>query len=591
MNGQAQAPGIAQPVDLVAEARRKTPARRRVGWSTATPAKTASERRGQTRRDRLHSGSGGGSSRLRGVTVHGLGLLQGASADDERAPAPTASARAAKPNRWQGRVSAASHRLAPSIDPSPSRSRWTCRTSAPPPARPRPSPRLSSRMNRSIVSMLAGHVRAARQHVHHRRPAVQPGQRHHGRQGHGAGGQRLLTGGFYTTELTGAIVFGILADRYGRKLIMLLGPALRRRRRLHDRPEHPHPGPVRDPAAGGRSTAASVPSTLGFIAAETSHDEKLRGRVVSLFELVSLGGMLAVGPALAGVLWDGIGRQAFFLNCGMYMVAAGPVRLRRGRGPARAPGAGGGPRNAPPARRRGETLLAHRDQSQGPALHPHLAGHQRRPRGVGAAGAAAAPGQHRGRVAVPDAGLRGHQYRLRDGRPGRRLRAGAALLGPGLRPFPPDHPDLDRGGRLRDDLRRRPGDQPLRRHLVGRCWSALVGVAIVAIFFMSGATPAALGLLADVSEGFEEDRSAIMGLYSVFLGLGQVIGADHRRHRRHLEGDRRPGRGHGGLCWSSESLALLNLRAQEGELLEGGRPRRRTLFRRRRPSAIRSHAG
>ena len=42
---------------------------------------------------------------------------------------------------------------------------------------------------------------------------------------------------------------------------------------------------------------------------------------------------------------------------------------------------------------------------------------------------------------------------------------------------------------------------------------------------MSGATPAALGLLADVSEGFEEDRSAIMGLYSVFLGLGQVIGA------------------------------------------------------------------
>jgi MFS family permease len=50
-------------------------------------------------------------------------------------------------------------------------------------------------------------------------------------------------------------------------------------------------------------------------------------------------------------------------------------------------------------------------------------------------------------------------------------------------------------------------------------------VAVVALFVMSGATPAALGLLADVSEGFEEDRSALMGLYSVFLGLGQVIGA------------------------------------------------------------------
>ena len=65
-------------------------------------------------------------------------------------------------------------------------------------------------------------------------------------------------------------------------------------------------------------------------------------------------------------------------------------------------------------------------------------------------------------------------------------------------------------------------------HLGGTSTSLLVAlgaVAVVALFVMSGATPAALGLLADVSEGFEEDRSAIMGLYSVFLGIGQVIGA------------------------------------------------------------------
>jgi MFS family permease len=64
------------------------------------------------------------------------------------------------------------------------------------------------------------------------------------------------------------------------------------------------------------------------------------------------------------------------------------------------------------------------------------------------------------------------------------------------------------------------GQNPSAQLLLG-----LVGVGVGAIFFMSGATPAALGLLADVSEGFEEDRSAIMGLYSVFLGVGQVIGA------------------------------------------------------------------
>ena len=42
--------------------------------------------------------------------------------------------------------------------------------------------------------------------------------------GSGPGQISLLTGGFYATELTGAIVFGVLADRYGRKVIMLLGP-------------------------------------------------------------------------------------------------------------------------------------------------------------------------------------------------------------------------------------------------------------------------------------------------------------------------------------------------------------------------------
>jgi MFS family permease len=45
------------------------------------------------------------------------------------------------------------------------------------------------------------------------------------------------------------------------------------------------------------------------------------------------------------------------------------------------------------------------------------------------------------------------------------------------------------------------------------------------LFLIAGATPAALGLLADISESFPADRGAIMGLYSVFLALGQIIGA------------------------------------------------------------------
>lgn len=45
------------------------------------------------------------------------------------------------------------------------------------------------------------------------------------------------------------------------------------------------------------------------------------------------------------------------------------------------------------------------------------------------------------------------------------------------------------------------------------------------LFVLAGATPAALGLLADISERFPNDRGAIMGLYSVFLAIGQIVGA------------------------------------------------------------------
>jgi MFS family permease len=55
---------------------------------------------------------------------------------------------------------------------------------------------------------------------------------------------------------------------------------------------------------------------------------------------------------------------------------------------------------------------------------------------------------------------------------------------------------------------------------------ALLAVgAVVGLFVMAGATPAALGLLADFSEGFPGQRGMIMGLYSVFLAVGQILGA------------------------------------------------------------------
>jgi predicted MFS family arabinose efflux permease len=53
----------------------------------------------------------------------------------------------------------------------------------------------------------------------------------------------------------------------------------------------------------------------------------------------------------------------------------------------------------------------------------------------------------------------------------------------------------------------------------------LLPLVVAAIFFESGFTPVALAYLADVTESQVQNRGAVMGLYSVFLALGQVLGA------------------------------------------------------------------
>jgi predicted MFS family arabinose efflux permease len=52
----------------------------------------------------------------------------------------------------------------------------------------------------------------------------------------------------------------------------------------------------------------------------------------------------------------------------------------------------------------------------------------------------------------------------------------------------------------------------------------LLGSLLIELLVLSGFTPAALTYLADVTERYAEDRGSIMGLYSVFLGVGQLLG-------------------------------------------------------------------
>ena len=123
---------------------------------------------------------------------------------------------------------------------------------------------------------------------------------------------------FFAAELLLSPLFGVLSDRLGHHRVMQFGPVF---------------GAVAVVITGlttnllaiggtrfleGASTAASVPSILGFIAAATAADEHLRGVVAARFEAATIAG-LGVGLVAAGVLWAVIGPAAFFLNAVLYV--------------------------------------------------------------------------------------------------------------------------------------------------------------------------------------------------------------------------------------------------------------------------------
>jgi MFS family permease len=386
-------------------------------------------------------------------------------------------------------------------------------------------------------------------------------------RGTGPGAISLLTGGFYATELTGAIVFGVLADRYGRKVIMLLGPIFGGVAVFMTGLTTHMPVLFVTRLLEGSSTAASIPSTLGFIAAETAADERLRGRVVSLFEFVSLGGMLAVGPALAGVLWDSFGRTAFFLNCLSYLLALclyayGVSEVPRDRrADISAPTAPS--RSGPGFSRYWRMATSRRVLLFAPtwlAINAILG-----------LWALQAPLLLKGNIQDTS------QF-LMQGISATAIGIGEAVLavvfGAGLLFWGLVYAHFRRTTMLLMGVGAfcvMAVDVFGINHLGGMSTELLLGlglVAGVALFVLSGATPAALGMLADVSEGFEEDRSAIMGLYSVFLGVGQVIGAI-------VGGVAASWKGIDGLIVATAGLLvigilfLLNLRAHEETILTG----------------------
>jgi MFS family permease len=327
----------------------------------------------------------------------------------------------------------------------------------------------------------------------------------------------ILHATFYVAELVLSPLFGILSDRLGHHRVMLFGPAF---------------GAVAVILTGlttnllvlggtrwleGASTAASVPSILGYIALVTAGNEVLRGKAAARFEGATLAG-LGVGFAAAPVLFAVLGPTAFFLNAVIYGVSFLIYRFgvedRQGTREAVTTEHGGWRRYGELLRSSHVWLLAPTwiavnasiglwfsqsifQFSQTDPRFPDQFLHQ----GFSAIQISLA--------AVVIGVLFGAGLLFWGDRFSRYRRTTIILYGIG-------------GGALLV------GAGFVVNHQQGLTLVVPLAALVVAgfgLFVLAGATPAALGLLADVSERFPSDRGAIMGLYSVFLAIGQIIGA------------------------------------------------------------------
>ena len=144
----------------------------------------------------------------------------------------------------------------------------------------------------------------------------------------------LLSAAYFVVELSLSPVMGALSDRWGRRLFLTLGPlfGLLQVTCLFFTPaDNPFPYLLSLQVLAGLSSSMQVPAVLGYLADYTAQQADLRARVMSFYELVTSGG-LAVGVAAAGFMWDRYGKGAFlslavgYVGAACFMLAVPPSK-------------------------------------------------------------------------------------------------------------------------------------------------------------------------------------------------------------------------------------------------------------------------
>lgn len=337
----------------------------------------------------------------------------------------------------------------------------------------------------------------------------------------------VFNAAFFAVELVLSIPFGVLSDRWGHHRVMQFGPMF---------------GAIAVVitylsgnlfvlglvAVGfvvigatrlleGASTAASVPSILGYIANVTAGDELARGRASARFEGATLAG-LGAGLVAAGPLFQVIGTLAFLLNAVIYGVSLLIYRFgvhdeAAAATPARSDGGW---------RRYLEVLTSSHVWLLAPtwiALNASIA---------------IFTSQSVFQLVNTPNPKFADQFLMGGFEP---IEISVGLLAVGVVFFGGLAFWGERFKRIRRTTIITYGigggaliavAVALLNHSAGQPWPLLViyGIALAGgVFVLAGATPAAIGLLADITEAYPADRAAIMGLYSVFLAIGQIAGS------------------------------------------------------------------
>jgi MFS family permease len=340
----------------------------------------------------------------------------------------------------------------------------------------------------------------------------------------------FIIGTFFAAELIGAPLFGAWSDRYGRKLFIIFGPLFGAIAVLTTSLTTVVWLLIVTRLLEGLSTASNAPATLGYIAEATAHSPKLRSRVVGFFEIATIGG-IAIGFSLGGWLWRHFGMPgivagipltspAFALNAILYVASLlvlwlgmHEVRERR-RSSAPTPSA--------------REIWSHYWKI---VSSPRVASFA--PAWIAINAVLGVWINLTARVLTDKTGLSDQLLvgRFDSLQAGNIRAAYAVVFVVGILVWSLLFAQwrkttvmlIGTGGLFLTcaflfALNHQPS---LNSPLV----VPLAVLLVVSIMIQSGFTPAALAHLADITEDHATDRGAIMGLYSVFLGLGQFIGA------------------------------------------------------------------